>query len=105
MTQDRKAQGREGWLAPAQVECHSISGGKPPFPTLSFSIFTVSIWIWASQLPGVPPLQPQKKLLPCRPFSSQLELQPSHTFLPHEIAIAGRLGRLRSFRYPCCAGV
>jgi hypothetical protein len=33
MVQERKSHGREGWLAPATVELHSTSGGKPPFPT------------------------------------------------------------------------
>jgi hypothetical protein len=37
MTQDGKSQGGEGGLAPAQVEWHSIGGGKPPFLTLSLS--------------------------------------------------------------------
>jgi hypothetical protein len=36
MNQVQKSQGWEGWLAPAVVECHSISGGKPPFLTLRF---------------------------------------------------------------------
>ena len=39
MTQKGKSQRWEGWLAPARVEWHSIlGGGKPPFPTLRFSI-------------------------------------------------------------------
>ena len=38
MIQDIQAQGWEGWLAPACMECHSTGGGKPPFLTLSFSI-------------------------------------------------------------------
>jgi hypothetical protein len=37
MTQDRKSQGWQERLAPARIDCHSKSGGKPPFPTLSFS--------------------------------------------------------------------
>jgi len=37
MIQAPKSQGREGRLAPACVECHSIRGGKPPFPTLRLS--------------------------------------------------------------------
>jgi hypothetical protein len=32
----QESQGKEGGLAPALVECHSTSGGKPPFLTLSF---------------------------------------------------------------------
>jgi len=32
-----RTSGREGGLAPL-VECHSISGGKPPFLTLSLLI-------------------------------------------------------------------
>ena len=41
MIQETKSQGREGRLAPACVECHSISGGKPPFPTLRLFILRV----------------------------------------------------------------
>jgi hypothetical protein len=41
MTQDRTAPGWEGWLAAAWSECHSISGGKPPFLTLSFFVINI----------------------------------------------------------------
>jgi len=34
MTQATKPQGQEGGLAPALLEWHLISGGKPAFPTL-----------------------------------------------------------------------
>ncbi|HUS11841.1 MAG TPA: DUF4019 domain-containing protein [Pyrinomonadaceae bacterium] len=36
VNEDLKSHGWEGWLARAYVERHSTSGGKPPFPTLSF---------------------------------------------------------------------
>jgi len=42
--QDRKSQGQEGRLAPAWVECHRVSGGKPPFLTLSFSSRSSAFW-------------------------------------------------------------
>jgi hypothetical protein len=38
MNQDKKYQGWEGRLALAHLEPHSAGAGKPPFPTLSFSI-------------------------------------------------------------------
>jgi len=41
MFQEAKSQGWEGRLAPACVKCHSISGPKPPFPTLRLSILRV----------------------------------------------------------------
>jgi hypothetical protein len=37
MIQAGKAQGWEGWLAPAWIGWHSTSGGKPPFLTLRLS--------------------------------------------------------------------
>jgi len=37
ITQATKPQGQEGGLAPALLEWHSISGGKPAFPTLRFT--------------------------------------------------------------------
>lgn len=38
MSQDRKSQGREGRLGPARVECHSVSGGQPPFLSLNLRL-------------------------------------------------------------------
>ncbi len=35
MIQEKEAQGGEGRLAPAWIEWHSTSGGKPHFPTMS----------------------------------------------------------------------
>ena len=34
MIQEKQSLGGEGRLAPAWVEGHSRSGGKPPFPTM-----------------------------------------------------------------------
>jgi hypothetical protein len=41
MIQDEKAHGWEGGLAPAWIEPHSTSGGKPPFRTLRFLSLSV----------------------------------------------------------------
>ena len=48
MNQDKKSQSWEGRLAPARVESHSTGGGKPPFPTLSFSIRSLHSLLIAS---------------------------------------------------------
>jgi hypothetical protein len=50
MTQETKSHGWEGRLAPARLEWHSISGGKPPFLTcetvlLSFSLSYFSTFV------------------------------------------------------------
>jgi hypothetical protein len=41
-TQEQEAQGWEGRLAPARVEQHSTSEGKPPFLTTSFCVSNFS---------------------------------------------------------------
>jgi len=54
MNRDRKSQGWEGRLAPADVKRHSASGGKPPFLTLRFSrrFLTVSTLSFSISLPS-----------------------------------------------------
>jgi protein SCO1/2 len=52
MIQETKSQGQEGRLAPACVECHSVRGGKPPFPTWSFSILSVILLLTAFCVPA-----------------------------------------------------
>ena len=52
MIQETKSQGKEGRLAPARVECCSIRGGKPPFPTLSYSILSLILVLSAFCLPA-----------------------------------------------------
>jgi hypothetical protein len=48
MIQGRESHGWEGGLVPALVECHSTSGGKPPFPTRSLCFLNQSFRLCAS---------------------------------------------------------